>query len=166
MVYNTGTVSGVLFNGGNLTGDKNVGGVVGVNDTNGTLTNSYSISANDQSAVGTYDMFFSHQINTSKADAPNKLCFEFVQGSSYDPTNPTDPNNPGSNNYNPTTPKEPSDPVTPPTYDIVDNPEGEEDHWDYLLDDTPWGRQRNFRERKAEIYFMDGAFWVDMSAKK
>ena len=58
--------------------------------------------------------------------------------------------------------------LTPGTLTVLDmiTPPTPDDHWDYLFDDNPWGRQRNFRERKAEIYFMDGAFWVDMSAKK
>lgn len=58
--------------------------------------------------------------------------------------------------------------LTPGTLTVLDliTPPTPDDHWDYLLDDTPWGRQRNFRERKAEIYFMDGAFWGDMSTKK
>lgn len=32
------------------------------------------------------------------------------------------------------------------------------DRWNYLFRDAPWGRQWNWRERKAEIHFMDGAF--------
>lgn len=32
------------------------------------------------------------------------------------------------------------------------------DRWNYLFRDAPWGHQWNWRERKAEIHFMDGAF--------
>ncbi len=31
-----------------------------------------------------------------------------------------------------------------------------EHSWDYFLKDAPWDRQRNFRERKAEIHFVAG----------
>ena len=34
-----------------------------------------------------------------------------------------------------------------------------DDNHDYLFEDHPWGRQRHFRERKAEIDFLEGAFW-------
>lgn len=109
------------------------------------------ISSNSQSEVGEYEMFFSHQINTSKADTPNKLGYEFVQGSSYDPGNPDDPNNPGGNKF------DPNDPGTDaPEYEIIDNPGWEDGRWEYLFDDNPWGRKRNFRERKAEFNYQQG----------
>lgn len=51
--------------------------------------------------------------------------------------------------------------LTPGTLTVLDlmTPPVPDDRWDYLFDDNPWGRQRNFRERKAEIYFLEGAFW-------
>lgn len=112
------------------------------------------ISSNSQSEVGEYEMFFSHQINTSKADTPNKLGYEFVQGTSYDPGNPNDPKNPGGDNFDP---NDPADPGTDaPEYEIIDNPGWEDGRWEYLFDDNPWGRKRNFRERKAEFNYQQG----------
>lgn len=51
--------------------------------------------------------------------------------------------------------------LTPGTLTVLDliTPPTPDDRWDSLFDDNPWGRQRNFRERKAEIYFLEGAFW-------
>ena len=116
------------------------------------------ISSNSQSEVGEYEMFFSHQINTSKADTPNKLGYEFVQGSSYDPGNPDDPKNPGGNNFNPDDPTPGTD---TPEYEIIDNPGWENGRWEYLFDDNPWGRKRNFRERKAEFNYQQGGTEID-----
>ena len=31
-----------------------------------------------------------------------------------------------------------------------------ESHWDYLYHDAPFDRDKDFRERKAEIHFVDG----------
>lgn len=32
--------------------------------------------------------------------------------------------------------------------------------FDYLFYDTPWDRPRNFRERRAELHFVDGGVHV------
>ena len=117
------------------------------------------ISSNSQSEVGEYEMFFSHQINTSKADTPNKLGYEFVQGSSYDPGDPDDPKNPGGNKFDPDDPTNPG--TDTPEYEIIDNPGWENGRWEYLFDDNPWGRKRNFRERKAEFNYQQGGTEID-----
>lgn len=117
------------------------------------------ISSNSQSEVGEYEMFFSHQINTSKADTPNKLGYEFVQGSSYDPGNTDDPKNPGGDEFDPNDPINPGTDV--PKYEIIDNPGWEDGRWEYLFDDNPWGRKRNFRERKAEFNYQQGGTEID-----
>ena len=108
------------------------------------------IGTNSQNNIGKYDMFFSHQINKNNkedADNPNNLGYEFVQGKSY-PDDPNDPKNPGNNT---------------PKFEITGNPEWEEDidRWNYLHDDDPWSRKRNFRERKAEFNYQDGGTKVD-----
>lgn len=38
--------------------------------------------------------------------------------------------------------------------DVVEPPVNE--HWNFLFDDDPWGRNRDFRERKANIHFIAG----------
>lgn len=38
--------------------------------------------------------------------------------------------------------------------DVVEPPVNE--HWNFLFDDDPWGRNRDFRERKAEVHFVAG----------
>lgn len=54
---------------------------------------------------------------------------------------------------------------TPGTLTVRDFPEGMpeisdipsiERHWNFLFDDDPWGRNRDFRERKANIHFIAG----------
>lgn len=37
----------------------------------------------------------------------------------------------------------------------VDRP-SEGEHWNFLFDDNPWDRNRDFRERKAEVHFVAG----------
>ena len=38
--------------------------------------------------------------------------------------------------------------------DVVEPPVDE--HWNFLFDDNPWDRNRDFRERKAEVHFVAG----------
>ena len=54
---------------------------------------------------------------------------------------------------------------TPGTLTVQDLPEGMPDisdipsierHWNFLFDDNPWDRNRDFRERKAEVHFVAG----------
>ena len=54
---------------------------------------------------------------------------------------------------------------TPGTLTVQDLPEGMpeisdipsiERHWNFLFDDNPWDRNRDFRERKAEVHFVAG----------
>lgn len=54
---------------------------------------------------------------------------------------------------------------TPGTLTVRDFPEGMpeisdipsiERHWNFLFDDNPWDRNRDFRERKAEVHFVAG----------
>ena len=53
----------------------------------------------------------------------------------------------------------------PGTLTVQDLPEGMpeisdipsiERHWNFLFDDNPWDRNRDFRERKAEVHFVAG----------
>lgn len=53
----------------------------------------------------------------------------------------------------------------PGTLTVLDLPEGMPDisdipsierHWNFLFDDNPWDRNRDFRERKAEVHFVAG----------
>lgn len=48
--------------------------------------------------------------------------------------------------------------VKPGTLTVIDGvpPVEPDSHLDYFLKDAPWDRQENFRERKAEIYFIAG----------
>ena len=50
---------------------------------------------------------------------------------------------------------------TPGTLTVMDWPAGVEEppvdeHWNFLFDDNPWDRNRDFRERKANIHFIAG----------
>lgn len=50
---------------------------------------------------------------------------------------------------------------TPGTLTVKDLPSGmpdisDSERWNTLLRDTPWDRNRNFRERKAEVHFLAG----------
>lgn len=38
--------------------------------------------------------------------------------------------------------------------DTVEPPVNE--HWNFLFDDNPWDRNRDFRERKAEVHYIAG----------
>lgn len=53
----------------------------------------------------------------------------------------------------------------PGTLTVLDLPEGMPDisdipsierHWNFLFDDNPWDRNRDFRERKAEVHYIGG----------
>ena len=49
----------------------------------------------------------------------------------------------------------------PGTLTVKDIPDGVPDitpgeHWNFLFDDNPWDRNRDFRERKAEVHFVAG----------
>ena len=46
--------------------------------------------------------------------------------------------------------------ITPGTLTVKDRDEEIEHHWDYLFHDTPWDKNWNERERKAEIHFVSG----------
>ena len=124
------------------------------------------IGGNSKTDIGKYDMFFSHQINKdnkNNKDNPNNLGYEFVQGESY-PDDPNDPKNPENNNFDPKKNEDPKNPGSnTPKFEITGNPEWEEDidHWNYLHDDDPWSKKRNFRERKAEFNYRDGGTKVD-----
>ena len=50
---------------------------------------------------------------------------------------------------------------TPGTLTVKDLPSGvpdipDKERWNSLLRDAPWDRNRNFRERKAEVHFLAG----------
>lgn len=77
------------------------------------------ISSSLQKNAGTYEMFYSHQINTNGADgSPNNLGYDFTSGVDYDGNNPNDPYNP----QNPNNPHNPDNPFNPnnPNYVPVD----------------------------------------------
>lgn len=50
-----------------------------------------------------------------------------------------------------------------PDYELALDPEGP--RLDYFLQDAPWDRQKNFRERKAELLFVLGGMTVDENRK-
>ena len=78
---------------------------------------------------------------------------QYAGSNSFDWTTAWD----GFKNYNVT--------FTPGTLTVRDFPEGMPDisdipsierHWNFLFDDNPWDRNRDFRERKAEVHFVAG----------
>lgn len=78
---------------------------------------------------------------------------QYAGSNSFDWTTAWD----GFKNYNVT--------FTPGTFTVRDFPEGMPDisdipsierHWNFLFDDNPWDRNRDFRERKAEVHFVAG----------
>ena len=71
------------------------------------------ISSGLNKDAGTYEMFYSHQINTDgKNNNPNNLGYDFIEGINYDSTKPNDPFNPQNPN-NPHNPLNPNNPQNP-----------------------------------------------------
>lgn len=52
--------------------------------------------------------------------------------------------------------------LQPVSYEIIPRPEGPQDgeNWSFLYNDAPFDRNRDFRERKAEINFVDGGMEI------
>ena len=120
-------------------------------DIDGMLVNGDSLNGNYhygvedssiESVVGTY----------------NGAIGVWIGGSFYDLSNPDWSNLPGMSffaNYNVTF--EPGT-LTVSAYDIPED--WPHNRWDYLFNDAPFDRNKDFRERKAEVNFVDGGMEI------
>lgn len=120
-------------------------------DINGVLVNGDSL--NDNYHYGVEDSSIESVVGTH-----NGAIGVWIGGSFYDLSNPDWSNLPGMSffaNYNVTF--EPGT-LTVSAYDIPED--WPHNRWDYLFNDAPFDRNENFRERKAEVNFVDGAMEI------
>ena len=120
-------------------------------DINGVLVNGDSL--NDNYHYGVEDSSIESVVGTH-----NGAIGVWIGGSFYDLSNPDWSNLPGMSffaNYNVTF--EPGT-LTVSAYDIPED--WPHNRWDYLFNDAPFDRNKDFRERKAEVNFVDGGMDV------
>lgn len=120
-------------------------------DINGVLVNGDSLNGNYH--YGVEDSSIESVVGTH-----NGAIGVWIGGSFYDLSNPDWSNLPGMSffaNYNVTF--EPGT-LTVSAYDIPED--WPHNRWDYLFNDAPFDRNENFRERKAEVNFVDGAMEI------
>lgn len=120
-------------------------------DINGVLVNGDSL--NDNYHYGVEDSSIESVVGTH-----NGAIGVWIGGSFYDLSNPDWSNLPGMSffaNYNVTF--EPGT-LTVSAYDIPED--WPHNRWDYLFNDAPFDRNKDFRERKAEVNFVDGGMEI------
>lgn len=117
-----------------------------------------SVLVNGDSLNGNYHYGVEDSSIESVVGTYNDAIGVWIGGSFYDISNPDWSNLPGMSffaNYNVTF--EPGT-LTVSAYDIPED--WPHNRWDYLFGDNPFDRNENFRERKAEVNFVDGAMEI------
>lgn len=117
-----------------------------------------SVLVNGDSLNGNYHYGVEDSSIESVVGTYNDAIGVWIGGSFYDISNPDWSNLPGMSffaNYNVTF--EPGT-LTVSAYDIPED--WPHNRWDYLFNDAPFDRNKDFRERKAEVNFVDGAMEI------
>lgn len=117
-----------------------------------------SVLVNGDSLNGNYHYGVEDSSIESVVGTHNDAIGVWIGGSFYDISNPDWSNLPGMSffaNYNVTF--EPGT-LTVSAYDIPED--WPHNRWDYLFNDAPFDRNKDFRERKAEVNFVDGGMEV------
>ena len=150
-------------------GDSNVGKAqinIGANDEtisvgqipNYSGTDIDGVLVNGDSLNGNYHYGVEDSSIESVVGTHNGAIGVWIGGSFYDLSNPDWSNLPGMSffaNYNVTF--EPGT-LTVSAYDIPED--WPHNRWDYLFNDAPFDRNKDFRERKAEVNFVDGGMEI------
>lgn len=127
---------------------------VGAPEPTYTGTKIEDLLVNGDSLNGTsYEYGPQDPVDTSQTGEPVKIGIHFTDGSYYAAGGDWNSAWDGFKNYEIT--------FKPGTLTIKDLPAGMPDisgseRWNSLLRDTPWDRNENFRERKAEVHFLAG----------
>ena len=155
----------ITFNDGTVTmGKKQI--TIGANDEqilvgetpNYSGTDIDNVLVNGDSLNGNYHYGVEDSSIESVVGTHNGAIGVWIGGSFYDLSNPDWSNLHGMSffaNYNVTF--EPGT-LTVSAYDIPED--WPHNRWDYLFNDAPFDRNENFRERKAEVNFVDGAMEI------
>ena len=155
----------ITFNDGTVTmGKKQI--TIGANDEqifvgetpNYSGTDINGVLVNGDSLNGNYHYGVADGTVESVTGTHNGAIGVWIGGSFYDLSNPDWSNLPGMSffaNYNVTF--EPGT-LTVSAYDIPED--WPHNRWDYLFNDAPFDRNRDFRERKAEVNFVDGGMEI------
>lgn len=117
-----------------------------------------NVLVNGDSLNGNYHYGVEDSSIESVVGTHNGAIGVWIGGSFYDLSNPDWSNLPGMSffaNYNVTF--EPGT-LTVSAYDIPDD--WPHNRWDYLFNDAPFDRNKDFRERKAEVNFVDGGMEI------
>ena len=117
-----------------------------------------SVLVNGDSLNGNYHYGVEDSSIESVVGTHNGTIGVWIGGSFYDLSNPDWSNLPGMSffaNYNVTF--EPGT-LTVSAYDIPED--WPHNRWDYLFNDAPFDRNKDFRERKAEVNFVDGGMEI------
>lgn len=117
-----------------------------------------SVLVNGDSLNGNYHYGVEDSSIESVVGTHNGAIGVWIGGSFYDLSNPDWSNLPGMSffaNYNVTF--EPGT-LTVSAYDIPED--WPHNRWDYLFNDAPFDRNKDFRERKAEVNFVDGGMEI------
>ncbi len=117
-----------------------------------------SVLVNGDSLNGNYHYGVEDSSIESVVGTHNDAIGVWIGGSFYDLSNPDWSNLPGMSffaNYNVTF--EPGT-LTVSAYDIPED--WPHNRWDYLFNDAPFDRNKDFRERKAEVNFVDGGMEI------
>ena len=155
----------ITFNDGTVTMDKKQI-TIGANDEqilvgetpNYSGTDIDSVLVNGDSLNGNYHYGVEDSSIESVVGTHNGAIGVWIGGSFYDLSNPDWSNLPGMSffaNYNVTF--EPGT-LTVSAYDIPED--WPHNRWDYLFNDAPFDRNKDFRERKAEVNFVDGGMEI------
>lgn len=127
---------------------------VGAPEPTYTGTKIEDLLVNGDSLNGTsYEYGPQDPVDTSQTGEPVKIGIHFTDGSYYAAGGDWNSAWDGFKNYEIT--------FKPGTLTIKDLPAGmpdisDSERWNSLLRDTPWDRNENFRERKAEVHFLAG----------
>ena len=117
-----------------------------------------NVLVNGDSLNGNYHYGVEDSSIESVVGTHNGAIGVWIGGSFYDLSNPDWSNLPGMSffaNYNVTF--EPGT-LTVSAYDIPED--WPHNRWDYLFNDAPFDRNKDFRERKAEVNFVDGGMEI------